>query len=67
LPILVDFHRAYAGGELADAALQAAVIAHLRDPQRPQAVFFWAPFFVSALGMASRKAPVSPYLLQSSV
>jgi len=49
-PILADFHRAYAGGAAPDAALQRALVAHLRDPRRPKGLFFWAPFFLSALG-----------------
>lgn len=48
--ILVDFHRAYAGGATPEAALQAAVIAHLADRRRRRGVFYWAPFFVASLG-----------------
>lgn len=48
--ILTDFHRGYAAGAAPEIALQAAVEAHRRDPQRPQQVFYWAPFFLSALG-----------------
>jgi CHAT domain-containing protein len=51
LPILVEFHRAYARGELPEVALQRAVVEYLRDPLRPREMFHWAPYFVSALGM----------------
>jgi CHAT domain-containing protein len=48
--ILVDFHRAYAGGAAPDTALSTAIRAHLANSERRQDVFYWAPFFVSALG-----------------
>ncbi len=56
--ILVDFHRAYAGGAAPEEALQAAVLAHLADPRRRRGLFYWAPFFVSSLGR--REAPPEP-------
>lgn len=54
--ILVDFHRAYAGGAAPEAALQAAVVAHLAAAQRRKGVFYWAPFFVTTLG---RRGPAA--------
>jgi CHAT domain-containing protein len=57
--ILVDFHRAYAGGATPEAALQAAVIAHLADPRRRRGVFYWAPFFVASLGRREPRAGAS--------
>lgn len=56
--ILVDFHRAYAGGATPEAALQAAVVAHLADPRRRKGVFYWAPFFVTSLGRRGPPAGV---------
>ena len=50
LAILVDFHRAYAGGAAPDKALQAAIVAHLGNTERRRDVFYWAPFFLSSLG-----------------
>jgi CHAT domain-containing protein len=48
--ILVDFHRAYAGGAAPDNALQAAIRAHRTDPRRRRGLFYWAPFFLISLG-----------------
>src|SRR5205085_5180639 len=56
--ILTDFHRAYAGGAAPDQALQSAITAHRRDRQRPQDVFYWASFFVSALGARQADTPM---------
>jgi hypothetical protein len=51
--LLIDFHRAYAAGAAPDRALQIALTGHLADSARPRDVFYWAPFFVSALGRAA--------------
>lgn len=51
--ILVDFHRAYAGGAPPDLALQRALVAHLAVPERRHTLYDWAPFFLSVLGSAS--------------
>lgn len=66
-PILVDFHRAYAGGEPAETALQTALVENLRDPERLHGMFYWAPFFVSSLGTAARKTPAPFPLLDRLV
>ena len=50
LAVLVDFHRAYAGGAAADRSLQTAIVAHLGNAERRRDVFYWAPFFLSSLG-----------------
>jgi CHAT domain-containing protein len=50
LAILLDVHRAYAGGAPPDDALHEAILAHLANPDRRRDVFYWAPFFISALG-----------------
>jgi CHAT domain-containing protein len=50
--ILVDFHRAYAGGAAPELALQRALKAHLAAPERRHTLYDWAPFFLSVLGGA---------------
>lgn len=50
LPLLVDFHRAYARGVAPEDALRDAVRTHLASSDRSHDVFSWAPFFTSALG-----------------
>lgn len=50
LAVLVDFHRAYAGGAAPDRSLQTAIVAHLHNAERRRDVFYWAPFFLSSLG-----------------
>jgi CHAT domain-containing protein len=57
--IVVDFHRAYAAGASADEALRSAVREHLGHRERRRDAFFWAPFFVSALGYTAN-AGASP-------
>ncbi|MGE0448190.1 MAG: CHAT domain-containing protein [Vicinamibacterales bacterium] len=51
--VLLTFHEAYARGVRPDAALSAAVRAHLADATRKPDVFYWAPFFLVELGRRS--------------
>lgn len=48
--IVSEFHRAYAGGAEADAALRDAIRAYLADTTQPHEAFFWAPFTLTAFG-----------------
>jgi CHAT domain-containing protein len=50
LLILVDFHRAYAGGATPEESLRTAICAHLAGADRKRDVFYWASFFISAFG-----------------
>ena len=50
--ILIDFHRAYAGGAVPEVALQSAIRTHLASSDRRREVFDWAPFFISSMGRA---------------
>jgi CHAT domain-containing protein len=59
--ILVDFHRTYAGGAAPDRALQAALRAHLADPQRQHDAFYWAPFLLTSLGSMRGGEPPLPH------
>ncbi|HZQ52715.1 MAG TPA: CHAT domain-containing protein [Bryobacteraceae bacterium] len=46
-----EFHRHYAAGERADFALQKSLKAYLENGSVAHQVFYWAPFFISSLGI----------------
>jgi CHAT domain-containing protein len=52
--IMVAFHRHLAAREAPDLALQAAIVGYLSSarPARLRKLYYWAPFFLSALGRA---------------
>ena len=58
--ILIDFHRAYAGGAVPEVALQSAIRTHLASPDRRREVFDWAPFFISSMGRARTASEHDP-------
>ncbi|GAC1350438.1 MAG: hypothetical protein NVSMB27_32970 [Ktedonobacteraceae bacterium] len=51
--IMTDFHRYLAAGKLPEVALQTAMIDYLATAPM-KLTYFWAPFFISAIGRPSR-------------
>jgi hypothetical protein len=48
--IMIDVHRAYAGGASPDVALHEAIRTHLATPGRRRSIYYWAPFTLTTLG-----------------
>ncbi len=58
VPITIAFHRRYAQGASAEEALQKAVIDYIKQAGTlTRKIYYWAPFFLSAMGRPAREQP----------
>jgi hypothetical protein len=58
VPITLAFHQHYAQGAAPEEALRQAVIGYIRNAGLlTRKIYYWAPFFLSAMGRPTRQQP----------